>query len=224
MSREELVQVAQTLNDKLPRALSIDTGDERPLSFIRNAIEVLVGIRPEVPAAPMRIGTMKIPERENPRFFGEFSFEEQLEEMENSSPLSMRAKSGNWSAHLHEMLRGPQRLEPLYEVTEEEERSTSRKRRKLSTGDKSSQKFESDVVMQSSSQDTASLSSSADSIRVGFPNSTAQEPGKEPTVLPSYTHMLRSHSQQFLGRTTSADSSSSSLLELKGTEQQRECI
>ncbi|KAF8329259.1 hypothetical protein F5887DRAFT_829467, partial [Amanita rubescens] len=42
MSREELVQVAQTLNDKLPRALSIDTGDERPLSFIRNAIEVLV--------------------------------------------------------------------------------------------------------------------------------------------------------------------------------------
>ena len=217
MSREELVQVAQTLNDKLPRALSIDTGDERPLSFIRNAIEVLVGIRPEVPAAPMRIGTMKIPERENPRFFGEFSFEEQLEEMESLSPLSMRAKSGNWSTHLHEMLRGPQRLEPLQEVSEEEERSTSRKRCKLSTGDKSSQEFESDVVMQSSSQDTTSLSLSADSIRVGFPSLTAQEPGKEPTVLPSYTRVLRSHSQRFLGRTTNAGSSSSSLSELKGT-------
>ena len=218
MSREELVQVAQTLNDKLPRALSIDIGDERPLSFIRNDIEVLVGIRPEVPAAPMRVGTIKIPDGENPRFFAEFSFEEQPDEIESSSPLSMRAKSGNrWSAHLHERFRGPQRLEPLQEVTEEEERSSSRKRRKLSTGDQSSQEFESDVVMQCSSQDATSLSSSADSVRVGLPNSTAKEPGKAPTALPTYTRVLRSHSQRFLGRTTSPDSSSSTLSEPNGT-------
>ncbi|KAM6494592.1 hypothetical protein JOM56_009215, partial [Amanita muscaria] len=42
MSREELVNVALDLNSKLPQALSIDTNEDRPLTFIRNAIEVLV--------------------------------------------------------------------------------------------------------------------------------------------------------------------------------------
>ena len=86
MSREELVNVAQTLNAKLPLALAIDTSDGRPFSFTRNAIEVSVGIRPEVPAGPLRTDTMKMPESENPHFFDEFSFEEQLEEMESFSP------------------------------------------------------------------------------------------------------------------------------------------
>ncbi|KIL58085.1 hypothetical protein M378DRAFT_41437, partial [Amanita muscaria Koide BX008] len=42
MSREELVNVALDLNSKLPQALSIDTSEDRPFTFIRNAIEVLV--------------------------------------------------------------------------------------------------------------------------------------------------------------------------------------
>lgn len=211
MSRAELVNVAQALNAKLPLALAIDTSDARPLSFIRNAIEVLVGIHPEVPAAPLRIGTMKMPEGENPRFFEEFSFEKHLEEMDSSSPsaspLSLRAKPRNWSTHLNDMLRGPQRLERLEEVTEEEEGS-SRKRRKLSSGSRSNQGFESDVVMQCASQDGTCLSGDFFSL----PFSTEfQEPKEMSEELPSYERVLRSHRQRSLGRNTSADSTSSAL-------------
>ena len=219
MSREELVNVAQTLNAKLPLALAIDISDSRPFSFIRNAIEVLVGIHPEVPAAPLRTGTMKIPEGENPRFFDEFSFEQHLEEIESlsplASPLSMRAKSRrNWSAHLHDMLRGPQRLERLEEVTEEEEGSY-RKRRKLSSGTRSNMGFESDVVMQCSSQEATNLS--GDFFSLPF-SPELREPKQASASSPSYTRVLRSHKSRLLGQVAGTESTPSALAVPKGVK------
>ena len=217
MSREELVNVAQALNAKLPLALAIDISDSRPFSFIRNAIEVLVGIHPEVPAAPLRTGAMKMPQGEDPRFFDEFSFEQQLEEMDSlspsASPLSMRAKSRrNWSAHLHDMVRGSQRLERLEEVTEEEE-STSRKRRKLSSGNRSNLGFESDVVMECTSQEETNLSSDFFSLPLSV---ELQEPKEASTSLPSYTRVLRSHTSRLLGQISGAESPPSALAVPKG--------
>jgi hypothetical protein len=217
MSREELVNVAQTLNAKLPLALAIDISDARPFSFIRNAIEVLVGIHPEVPAAPLRTGTMKMPEGENPRFFDGFSFEQQLEESfsPSASPLSMRAKSRrNWSAHLNDMLRGPQRLERLEEVTEEEEGSY-RKRRKLSSGTRSNLGFESDVVMQCTSEEATNLS--GDFFSLPF-SPELREPKQASASLPSYTRVLRSHKSRILGQIASTESTPSTLAVPKGVK------
>lgn len=45
MNRDQLVQVANTLNTKLPLAMQIDTSILRTESFIRKSIELLVGIR-----------------------------------------------------------------------------------------------------------------------------------------------------------------------------------
>ncbi|TFK67780.1 hypothetical protein BDN72DRAFT_731100, partial [Pluteus cervinus] len=42
MSRPQLVSMAQSINDRLPKALQIDTSDIRDTGFIRNEIEVLV--------------------------------------------------------------------------------------------------------------------------------------------------------------------------------------
>ncbi|KAJ3555313.1 hypothetical protein NM688_g2649 [Phlebia brevispora] len=50
MSHEQLISVAETLNAKLPLALQINTRSSD--SCIRNSIEVLVGIRRDVPPAP----------------------------------------------------------------------------------------------------------------------------------------------------------------------------
>ncbi|KAL4251176.1 hypothetical protein ABKN59_004973 [Abortiporus biennis] len=52
MTREQLLNVANSLNEKLPSALHIDTSDTLSDVFIRNSIEFLVGIRQTVPAAP----------------------------------------------------------------------------------------------------------------------------------------------------------------------------
>ncbi|SJL16327.1 uncharacterized protein ARMOST_19848 [Armillaria ostoyae] len=64
MSRSQLVQVATTLNARLPAVLRIDTSLNRSDSFIRNSIEVIVGLRRDVPPAPkavrMRSGELRI--------------------------------------------------------------------------------------------------------------------------------------------------------------------
>lgn len=52
MNREELIRVADTLNDKLPHAMRIDTSAPRSNVFIRNSVEILVGIYRPVPPAP----------------------------------------------------------------------------------------------------------------------------------------------------------------------------
>ncbi|KAF8630324.1 hypothetical protein AX15_002997 [Amanita polypyramis BW_CC] len=205
MSREELIHVAQTLNAKLPKALSIDTSNQRPISFIRNAIEVLVGIRPEVPAAPLRMG-LKMSERYNPRFFEEFSFEKKLEEMDHSTPsataLSMRVKPRAWSADLHEMLRVPRRLDRLDELTEEEtsrdDRGSWRKRRKLSSGN-SSQELDSDVIMRNNFEDLFTPSRNFVGLPAGRSNQLHEV---VPTTSSSSSRILRSHSQRLVDRAT----------------------
>ncbi|PFH49720.1 hypothetical protein AMATHDRAFT_62566 [Amanita thiersii Skay4041] len=163
MSREELVHVAESLNAKLPRALFIDVAEERPASFIRNAIEVLVGIQPEVPSAPLRVSTMKLLDDEKARFFADFSFEDRLDELDHSaSPLARRSKPGDWSFDLHKLLANPRRLERLEEETEEDmakEGSYRKKRRRFSSireNDRTSStsKLNSDVEMGSNSADS----------------------------------------------------------------------
>ncbi|PSS31105.1 hypothetical protein PHLCEN_2v2361 [Hermanssonia centrifuga] len=52
MSHAQLITVATTLNVKLPLALKIDTSPSHSTAFIRNSIELLVGIRRDVPQAP----------------------------------------------------------------------------------------------------------------------------------------------------------------------------
>ncbi|THH32212.1 hypothetical protein EUX98_g1999 [Antrodiella citrinella] len=52
MNRDDLVRVADTLNFKLPLAMQIDTSAPRSDVFIRNSIELLVGIRRTVPPTP----------------------------------------------------------------------------------------------------------------------------------------------------------------------------
>ena len=54
MTRPQLVETAQALNAKLPKALHIDISDARADTFIRHSIELLVGIRNDVPRAPKR--------------------------------------------------------------------------------------------------------------------------------------------------------------------------
>jgi hypothetical protein len=55
MSRDQLITVARTLNAKLPAALSIDVSHSSPDTFIRNSIEIIVGIRRDVPPAPKAV-------------------------------------------------------------------------------------------------------------------------------------------------------------------------
>lgn len=53
MSRGQLVQVASEINAKLPAVMRIDVTHRRPDSFIRNSIEMTVGIRSnDAPPAP----------------------------------------------------------------------------------------------------------------------------------------------------------------------------
>jgi hypothetical protein len=65
MPRPELLQVAQSINERLPKALQIACGDDVEDVDIRRAIEVLTGIRtetaresvPPVPGAPKAVRT-----------------------------------------------------------------------------------------------------------------------------------------------------------------------
>ncbi|CDO68972.1 hypothetical protein BN946_scf184777.g2 [Trametes cinnabarina] len=54
MNRAQLLGVADCLNRKLPRAMQIDTSASRSDAFIRNSVELLVGLRKEMPQASKR--------------------------------------------------------------------------------------------------------------------------------------------------------------------------
>ncbi|KAK0443403.1 uncharacterized protein EV420DRAFT_1030406 [Desarmillaria tabescens] len=54
-SRPQLAQVATTLNARLPPLLRIDVNLNRSNSFIRNSIEVIVGLRRDAPPAPKTV-------------------------------------------------------------------------------------------------------------------------------------------------------------------------
>lgn len=58
MTRPQLLSVAEALNEKLPAALRIEIKYNSPDTFIRTAIELIVGIKRTVPAAPraMKLG------------------------------------------------------------------------------------------------------------------------------------------------------------------------
>lgn len=61
MNRAALLTVASTLNDKLPRAMQIDISASRSDAFVRNSIELLVGIRSEMPPlAPKRLRSRSV--------------------------------------------------------------------------------------------------------------------------------------------------------------------
>ncbi|KAI0666451.1 hypothetical protein C8Q78DRAFT_994856 [Trametes maxima] len=60
MTRPELLRVAGTLNAKLPLAMQIDTSVSRTDAFIRNSIELLVGIRNAMPPAPKHRRTRSV--------------------------------------------------------------------------------------------------------------------------------------------------------------------
>jgi hypothetical protein len=55
MSREQLLSAALTLNARLPAALKIDVSHRSPDALIRNSIELIVGLRSEVPPAPKAV-------------------------------------------------------------------------------------------------------------------------------------------------------------------------
>ena len=55
MTRPQLLAVAEALNVKLPAALRIDIKPSSTESFIRNAIELIVGIKRTVPGAPKAV-------------------------------------------------------------------------------------------------------------------------------------------------------------------------
>ncbi|CAL1710453.1 unnamed protein product [Somion occarium] len=63
MTRPQLLSVTQILNERLPQALRIDTSTRRTDAFIRNSIELLVGIHAssrEVPGAPKAERSMNL--------------------------------------------------------------------------------------------------------------------------------------------------------------------
>jgi hypothetical protein len=55
MTGPQLLAVAETLNSKLPVALRIDIKPSSTDSFVRNAIELIVGIKRPVPGAPKAV-------------------------------------------------------------------------------------------------------------------------------------------------------------------------
>ncbi|PCH37155.1 hypothetical protein WOLCODRAFT_140744 [Wolfiporia cocos MD-104 SS10] len=60
MSRAELLAVATTLNAKLPQVMHIDVGPVRSDTYIRNAIELLVGLRHETPNTPLPVKSISM--------------------------------------------------------------------------------------------------------------------------------------------------------------------
>ncbi|KAI0644020.1 hypothetical protein C8Q79DRAFT_125576 [Trametes meyenii] len=60
MTRPELLRVGSTLNAKLPLAMQIDISVSRTDAFIRNSIELLVGIRDAMPPAPKHRRTRSV--------------------------------------------------------------------------------------------------------------------------------------------------------------------
>jgi hypothetical protein len=102
MSRPQLVTAALSLNAKLPAALHIDVNPSRPDSFIRNSIEVIVGLKRSVPPAPKAVKSHSI------------DLDDVATPSPPTSPLSNRNKSYD--------LASP-RLARLTEENEDEEES-----------------------------------------------------------------------------------------------------
>lgn len=82
MSREQLINVALSLNAKLPAALNIDVGPARTNNFIRNSIEMVVGLRRAVPHAPKEVRSQ--PQKHVP--------EPDINRSLPTSPLAMRCR------------------------------------------------------------------------------------------------------------------------------------
>lgn len=123
MPRSELVQVAQDINGRLPKALQIACGDDVEDADIRGAIEVLTGIRaetaresvPPIPGAPraVRIKSMNAILDEAPWDVDiDSSATDERTVISPSSPLAMRRP----------------RLEMLREEQEQEEPLKKRRR------------------------------------------------------------------------------------------------
>lgn len=123
MPRDKLISVALALNAKLPAAMAIDVSHVRPNTFIRSAIELIVGLRGDVPQAPKAVRSR--PEND-PRLFGAFDMQSEMNKSPPTSPLAQRG--GGY--HLHTSLGSPQ-LERL-EEEEEEGAERQQKKRKLS--------------------------------------------------------------------------------------------
>lgn len=125
MSRSELVHVAEALNAKLPHALQIDTCSDRSDLFIRNSIELLVGIR-SVPPAPKPNRSLT----SNISFSRDVSPRHVVVPMSPSSPLASRSRVDAFSLS--------PKLPSLLEEDEEialEERPSKRRRPSLEDDD-----------------------------------------------------------------------------------------
>lgn len=126
MPREKLISVALSLNAKLPGALSIDVSHTRPDSFIRNAIELVVGLRGDVPLAPKAARSW--PE-DAPHLMGDFDAHLAMNMSPPTSPLSRRGRSSDLYTSI-----GSPKLERLEEEEEESDPFFGRpiKKRKVS--------------------------------------------------------------------------------------------
>ena len=122
MSREALVRVAETLNEKLPLSMRIDTSTSRSDAFIRNSIELLVGIRKTVPPAPKANRRMSLEGSSGPKpkilGNGDDEDEEDMVVEVPSSPVSPLANRSNRAANLSFVASPP--LTALNEEDEEE--------------------------------------------------------------------------------------------------------
>ncbi|KAJ3475195.1 hypothetical protein NLI96_g11993 [Meripilus lineatus] len=123
MSRIELIHVAEALNAKLPHALQIDTSPDRTDIFIRNSIELLVGIR-TVPPAPRANRSLT----SNHSFSRDVSPRHVVIPMSPSSPLASRSRvdTSSISPKLPSLLEEDEELSP-----DDEGRPSKRRRPSL---------------------------------------------------------------------------------------------
>lgn len=162
MPRTKLVEVAQLLNAKLPSSLQIEVDDGRSDGYIRSCIEILVGLRPEVPGAPKAI---KQQQRMDAMSVDEVTRSQlDLQKTPPSSPLTAKfsSRSRKRPAELNQVsvLGTPRGLDKLDEEDEgdaDDEMHEIRrpvKRRRLATSTRESQAVQaetnSDVDMISS--------------------------------------------------------------------------
>jgi len=111
MTRDDLVRVADILNLKLPQAMQIDTSAPRSDVFIRNSIELLVGIRRTVPPAPKPNRSMNFVVVASPRHDGGA-----VDDKVPPSPASPLANRSN-KLHTFSFVHSP----PLAALDEEDE-------------------------------------------------------------------------------------------------------
>lgn len=115
MPRDKLIDVAHSLNAKLPSAMAIDIDHVLPTSFIRSSIERIVGIRGEVPNAPKTLRLLGDSE-EDRRLIAEFNMHAEMNKTPPTSPLAKRSQS-----HGHFTSLISPRLARLEEENEEEQ-------------------------------------------------------------------------------------------------------